>query len=313
MRTKRRARRAERRLVVAAALTVAASGCDPAASGDPTPSARATAGFVVDDAGDTLDASTPRMRVVSMIPAVTDLLVHMGAADRLVARTRYDSSPSLAHLPSVGGGIDPDMETLATLQPDLVVAWLDADARSAAGQASTLGIPAYQAEYQTMADVRRHARDLGRLLGLSEAADSVVETVDARFSRVRERVAGAADRPTVLYVVSEEPPFVAGAGTFVDSLIWTAGGVNAVADVRGWPQVSFETLVERGPEVILLPTSGGADQTLARLRASPGWAQLPAVRTGRVVPVDPDLFGRPGPGLAEAAELLVEALHPGLR
>lgn len=247
-----------------------------------------------------------------MIPAVTDLLVHMGATDRLVARTRYDTSPALAHLPSVGGGIDPDMETLATLHPDLMVAWLDSDSRSVAGQAQTLSIPVYQAEYQTLADVRRHARNLGALLGLSLAADSVITDVDARINRVRERASAHGERPTVLYVVSENPPFAAGAGTFVDSLIWVAGGQNALSDVQGWPQVSFETLLDRGPEVLLLPTSDDAAVALARLRDSPGWAPLPAVRSGRVIPVDPDLFGRPGPGLAEAAEVLVEALHPAM-
>ena len=96
------------------------------------PGAVAT-GAVVDDRGRLHDVTEPRTRIVSLIPAVTETLVAIGAADRLVARTRYDYAPEVAALPSVGGGIDPSLEYLAALAPELVVLWASGGSGGAAG------------------------------------------------------------------------------------------------------------------------------------------------------------------------------------
>ena len=290
------------------AAWIAVMGVAGCGIGDDT-AVRAGGRVVVDDAGDTLVVSAPHTRVVSLIPAVTDLLAAMGARDRLVGRTRFDLAAELAHLPSVGGGIDPDLETLATLGPDLVVVWRDPERRSAAGQVAALGLTAYAAEYQTLADVRRHAEQLGLLLDLEVEAAEVVREMDDRIEAVRSAVAGRA-RPSVVYVASRTPPMVAGGGTFVDSVMHRSGGQNVFADLSGWPQVSFETLVDRGADVLLLP-SAGPDGTGARLEDAPGWREVLGGRDIRVVEVDPDLFGRPGPGLATAVERLGRHLHPG--
>lgn len=284
---------------------------------------------VRDDRGRRLARGTPRRRIVSLLPAATETLVALGAADRLVARTDYDVQPALAHLPSVGGGLDPSLEFLVQLAPDLVVAWPSADgARATEARMDDLGIDTYGAAPQTVADFRRLAANLGRLLGLEQAADSLIAAVGAQLAEARAVWAG---KPpvTAMYVVSRSPALTTGGGTFLDSVMAAAGAVNVFADAGGgWPRISLEEVVSRDPRYLLVPVSGAAAQAVrgeasavagldedsavaATLADEAGWAEAPAVAAGRIVAVDADLFGRPGPRLGEAALRLARLLHGG--
>ena len=305
------------RAVATGLLAVVAIGCGPVDELEPdgersvTPIAAAASGasgFVVDDVGDTLRTEAPRTRVVSMIPSVTELLIALGRTDRLVGRTRYDTDQLLSALPSVGGGLDPDMESLVALRPDLVVLWPDHDMRGVGARLQELGVPTYGARIEGLADFRRHAAAIGDLINLRSAADSLVHALDEDLARVRAAVSGR-DRPTVAYVISLNPPMVAGPGTFVDSLIAVAGGRNAFPDLTApWPQISLEEVVRRDPDYVAFSV---ADQdALALVRTAVGWERVAAVREERLAAFDPDRFNRPGPGIADAAAELARWLHP---
>ncbi len=288
-------------------------GCKPGqpASGD--------AGALVDDRGRMQNPSVPRTRIVSLIPAVTETLVAIGAADRLVARTRYDEDPVLADLPSVGGGIDPSLEFLAQLDPDLVVLWASgANGVLLEDRLDGIGLDWYAAAIQTVDDFHRHARNLGRLVGLPAAADSVIARVERDFEAAAQSWSGL-DPVEVVYVVQQEPPMTVGPGTFLDSLLGVAGAVNAFSDIVGsWPLVSMEEVVRRDPAYVIVPVQGYGtpevrpgyrDPSIERLEAWPGWAAVPAVTAGLVISVDGSLFGRPGPRMGEAALYLATRLH----
>lgn len=302
-----------RALLPVVALLAGLSGCGP---GQP---ATETTGTVVDDRGRPHDPSAPRTRIVSLIPAVTETLVALGASDRLVARTRYDEDPVLADLPSVGGGIDPSLEFLAQLAPDLVVLW----ASGASGvlledRLDEIGLDWYAAAIQTVDDFRRHARNLGRLVGLAAAADSLIVRVEGDFEAAEQLWLGR-ESVEVVHVVQLEPPMTVGPGTFLDHVLGTAGAVNAFGDIVGsWPLVSMEEVVRRDPDYVIVPVPGYgtpearsdySDPSIERLRARPGWAAVPAVAAGRVISVDGSLFGRPGPRMGEAALYLATRLH----
>ncbi len=278
-------------------------------------------GQIIDDAGRVHAPTPPRTRVVSLIPAVTETLIAMGAADRLVARTRYDEAPDVAHLPSVGGGLDPSLEYLAELSPELVVAWASGTGRATLGDAlDEFGVAWYGAAVQTIADFERHTAQLGLLVGLDQAADSVVGAVSDGLRSVRESWAGRTPI-RVAYVVQAEPFMTVGPGTFLDSVMAVAGAENVFRDLPdGWPPVTMEEVVLRDPEYVVLPSvgfgtpdvlPGGVDPGVARLADRPAWRAVRAVREGRVLSVDGSLFGRPGPRMGEAARYLSERLHGG--
>ncbi len=263
---------------------------------------------VRDDAGHELQLAAAPARVISLIPATTELLVALGAADRLVARTDFDQDPALAALPSVGPGLTPSLEWLVSLRPELVIAWPDSRDRGLTAQLTALGIPVYAARIESLDDIVSTTRRLGTVLGLGAAADSLVQAIDTGFAEVRRAVAGRG-RPTVFYVVGHEPPMTTGPGTFLDELITLAGGRNLFADAPGWPHVSLEEVVRRQPDLLIVPFGEGnaAPERLARL---PGWRELDAIRAGRVYSIDAEVAHRPGPRIAEVARMLAELIHP---
>jgi iron complex transport system substrate-binding protein len=252
----------------------------------------------------------PAQRVISLIPSVTETIVALGAADRLVARSDFDIDPALAHLPSVGQGLTPSLEQLTMLAPDLVVAWPDNASRSVIARLEDLGAAVYTPEIETLSDIERTTRELGELLGLETTAASLIRSVNAELEAIRQAVAGH-ERPSVFYVVWYEPATTTGSGTYIHELIEIAGGRNLFWDMPGlWPTVSMEEVVERGPDIVLLSHTAEIPVEIERLRELPGWRDLQAVREGRALLIDANLFNRPGPRVTDAARQLVQLLHP---
>jgi iron complex transport system substrate-binding protein len=267
--------------------------------------------LVRDGAGRAVRLEAPARRVVSMIPALTDWAIAMDAGDRLVARTDYDHHPALGGLPSVGGGLDPSVEWLAALGPDLVLAWPDAPSRSLVSRLEHLGIPVYTAPSQTVEQALAAALDLGTLLGAEEEAAAAVARVGAGLARVSATVDGR-PRPGVLFLIGLDPLMAAGPGSFVDQLVERAGGRNVLAHLSSpWPHLSLEEVVRIAPDVVILASPGG-EGLATSLRSRPGWREVPAVRARRVHAVDPDFVNRPGPELHEAAARLSALIHPDL-
>ncbi len=264
---------------------------------------------VRDAAGRRVVVDSPARRVVALIPAATEMVVRLGAADRIVARTDYDDEPELAGLPSVGGGLTPSLEWLVARRPELVVAWPDNRSREVVARLAASGIAVYAARMETLADIRGTLQDLGTLLGLRARADSLLTALDAQLDSVRTSTAGGR-RPRVVYIESHDPPLVVGAGTYLDELIAVAGGDNVFGDASApWPRVSLEEVVARAPEVAIVPVADTTRPDTAWLRSSPGWRDLPAVRSGRVYVVDEDRFSRPGLGVGALAARLGHLLH----
>lgn len=287
-------------LLLAGALACAGEAAPPPAFAD-----------VVDDAGRRVRVAAAPERIISLVPALTRMVVALGAGDRLIARTDYDRHPSLDSLPSVGQGLTPNIEWIAARRPDLVLGWADGTSRNVLGRLSGLGTAVYAARIETLEDADSTVLRLGRLLGEEEAARALVRRTAARLDTVRALVAGR-PRPRVLYTLGLEPPTVVGPGTFVHQILEAAGGENTFGDAAsGWPRVSLEEVVARAPDVLVMPSGEViADASRARLARLPGWRELPAVRAGHIVEVDADLFHRYGPDVPVAAALLAARLHP---
>lgn len=292
----------------------AARAAGGAAGGAAPPRAGVTA---TDDAGRTVHLAGPARRVISLIPSATETLVALGAADRVVGRTRYDVAPEVARVPSVGGGLDPSVEAIVALHPDLVVGWANDKRQEVRDKLVALGVPVFALRTDDTVDVFRNVATLGRLTGRDSAAAAVAAAVRRDFDAVRRSVAGR-PRPRVFYVVFNDPPMTAGPNTFIAQLIGVAGAESVFPDVRQpWPTVSMEEIVRRDPDLVVVPrgarSRGEAPGTaLAELRARGGWRDVGAVKRGRVVTVEENLVNRPGPHLGAAARALRAVFHPEL-
>ena len=267
---------------------------------------------LVDDLGQAHVLGSPPARVVSLIPSMTELVLTLGAEDRLVGRTDFDTDPRVAQLPSVGGGLDPSIEALAALEPDLVIAWPGGE-QPLVTHLRNMGIPVYAAEIQNLDDLRRHADQMGHILDSEQAAQMFLHGLDSSLAQLDSATQGF-ERPTTFYVVWHDPPMTAGPGSFIDEIITLAGGRNVFEDAAmEWPQVSMEEILQRDPDALILPVKDVSDSTsIAWVGKTVGWKELRAVREGRLLLVDTELFNRPGPGVVRAANQLARLLHPEL-
>lgn len=286
-------------LTVVALLSLAACGKEPA---QPRASAEAPL-VVVDDAGDTVRLASPAQRIVSLIPATTELLFALGAGDRVVGRTHWCDYPAAAaSVPDLGDGMSPNLEAVVAARPDLVVLYLSGQNGSAATRLRDLGIPAIQVRSDLLADVPRLARLFGRLTARTASADSL----SAAFERELESATVPSPRrpPSVFLLVWDEPPMTVGRGSYLSELIERAGGINAYADLpTSSGQISVESAAARDPDVILT-----LSETIPAFALRPEWQVVEAVREERFVRIAGSEFSRPGPRSPAAVRELAAAL-----
>ena len=252
----------------------------------------------------------PPERVVSLAPSVTEAIYALGAGDRLVGACAQCDHPDAAKaLPRVGGYLAPSVELVLAARPDLVVVVPSPGNREAVRAVERAGVRVLVLHDRTLADLRAGIRALAETLATRDAGERLVADVDAGREAVRALVA-ARPRQRVLLVVGHRPLIVAGGATLQDELLSIAGGTNVAADAgTAWPPFSIEMVIARAPDVILDAAMGSEEggQTLFR-----DLAGVPAVESGRIVPLDPDVLFRAGPRVPEAAAVLAAAMHPEL-
>ncbi|MDB4875974.1 MAG: btuF [Gemmatimonadetes bacterium] len=304
-------------VIIATAIVACASETDARGARSTATSAASAATadstlHVTDDNGHVVTLPGPAHRVISLIPSATESIIALGASDRIVGRTRYDVAPQVASLPNVGGGIDPSVEAIVALHPDLVIAWNTDKRQIARAKLVALGVPVFTMRTEDTTDVFRGIANLGKLLGRDTSARRVVASIHRDLDEVRRSVAGQ-PTPSVFYVVYNDPPMTAGSKTFIGQLLGIAGGRSIFADLDAlWPQVPLEEIIRRDPDLLVVPIGEFKTNSLEHLRARSGWRDLRAVREGHVVTVPSDLLSRPGANIGEAARALRTAMHPTL-
>jgi iron complex transport system substrate-binding protein len=294
-------------VIVAALALLACSPRDASVVRDSVGGGRVAAAVIRDDFGDTLVFARAPQRIVSLNPATTELFFALGAGGRLVGRTRYDLYPAAAlAVPDLGNGMRPNLEVVLGARPDLVVLYASNENRDAATRLRAAGVPTLTLRIDSIAQFRRAVVTLGRVLGDTMAARTLVDSVDRTLARVRAATQGAV-RPATFWKAWDSPVIAIGGGSFLTELVDIAGGRNIYGDdPRPSLDVTIEDVVRRDPDIVL-----AGPESAARMRAAPAWRALRAVREGRVLIVDTTLVGRPGVRLGEAAVSLARLLHPG--
>lgn len=264
-------------------------------------------------------AIVPR-RIVSIAPNATEIIALLGAADRLVGVCDFCAWPDeIRAVPRVGGFIDPNLEKILSLRPDLLVL------RGGSPEIERLcrdnGIQLYRDPTESFDDIEETIRDLGDLLDRREAAERVIADMKAGFEDVARRVANR-PRPRVFFCIARKPDSLAnvstaGRNTFVDELIRRAGGENIFGDSGvPYPQVSLEQILRRQPEVIIeaMEAIDVSPETLREVVTQ--WqtlGDLPAVRNGRVHVVTETYLLIPSPRIVQSVRHLARLFHPEAR
>lgn len=265
-----------------------------------------------DDLGRTVRLAAPPERIVSLIPATTEIFFALDAGSRVVGRTRYGTHPpAAAEVPDVGPGMRPSLEMVMDREPDAVVLYAGAANRATVDRLESLGVSVLALGHDTLEDLVRNVRRLGRLTGREAEARKLVDGLRCRLEAVAS-VTGEVPPRRVYYEVWSDPPVTVGAGSYLDSLLTVAGARNVFGDLEApSPRVSLESVVSRDPELVIVPRRSGGEAATPPSRR-PGWKALEAIRQGRIREVDGDLVHRLGPRIGEAAAALAVAVHPEL-
>ncbi len=298
----------------------------PPGAGEPTapagsPSVSDWPRTFTDSLGNSFTRERPVTRVVTLSPNLAEIVCAVGAEEALVGVDDFTTYPPAATTkPRIGGIINPNLESILAVRPEVVLVARGVDAQvlrrlQEVGEMQTLSF-----DPQSLAQVLDSIREIGRLLGKDGEADRLVQSLAARQRAVEERVAAAGGRrPRVMLVVSWDGLFVAGPLSFGNDLLKIAGGENVVTQMDRvkqdpWPGLTRELVVLGDPEVIIfagrhaLPVQGEEEGILQALRRDGAWRELSAVKHGQVLIVDENLVTLPSPRLFDGLELVAEAI-----
>jgi iron complex transport system substrate-binding protein len=261
---------------------------------------------VTDDRGRTVVLPAAPQRVVSILPSLTETVCELQQCQRLVGVDRYSNWPAaIQALPRVGGGIDPNVEAIVALRPDVVLA---AVSSRGSERLEALGLKVVALEPKTHADMRRVMGTVARVLGLpAEDAQRLWRHIDAAVSAAAQSLPPNVRRIRVYFEVNRAP-YAAGASSFIGETLARLGAQNIVpAELGPFPKLNPEFVVRANPDVIMVGARNAPGMT-----ERPGWERIRAVRERRVCVFandDADTIIRPGPRLGEGARLLADCLR----
>jgi iron complex transport system substrate-binding protein len=266
---------------------------------------------VVDEAGRTVRVPLSPLRIVSLAPSLTETIYALGLQDRLVGDTDFCDYPSDAQKkPKVGGGINPNLEEIASLHPDLVLVTNSFNRLETVRALDSLGIPSYDIDPHTVDEIVASTEKLAGVLGVPEAGKTLADDLQRRLSALQTKLA-ALPQTKVLFVVWTEPLMSIGKGTFVADALRKAGASSIVESSRDWPQMNLEEVVHLQPDFLIFPEthSDAGAHDFDTLALKPGWRLLDAVHNRRFAVVS-DAVIRPAPRIVSVIEDLARQLHP---
>ena len=270
------------------------------------PSAAWGAAQIRDDLGQQVSLKSPPQRIISLYGGLTEVLIALGLKDRVVAHIQGDES--LNNLPTVGTHLQPNVEMILALKPDLVVQGGVPKGMPALKKLEAEGVPVAMFAPHDFTGLFSAIQRLGALTGRSEAAEALNRGLEDRLQQVAERLEGR--KPVrVFFEVRYHNLLAAGRGSMVNDIITRAGGVNVVETAQRLAPFNLEALLQAQPEVYIIQ-QGPMNRSPEDIYARPYFQELRAVQAKRVLVVDEGLFSRPGPRSAEAVEQLARFLHP---
>jgi len=281
-------------LAAGAALAVAACGDSPAAR-------KAGPG----------DGWKPAERIVTLAPHLAELTFAAGAGERLRGVVAYsDFPPAVGELPLVGDAFRVDLEIIAEIAPDLILAWASGNPAPLRERLEKLGYRVVALEAGTLGDIAGHLRIIGRLAGTSAVAEIAASKYEARLAELRRRYS-TAERIRVFYQVAAAPLMTVSRRHVIGQAIELCGGSNPYAALPALtPVISTESVIDAAPEAIIasIRARSAAGHEADVLSGWREWTSLPAVRAGSLYTVDADLMSRPATRLLDGVEQLCERL-----
>ncbi len=286
-------------------LLILTASCTPA---EPSPP-----GNMVDDLGRSVNINKIPQRIISLCPCVTETLFALGLGEKVVGVTKFcDYPPEVKERECIGGCIDPDLEKIIVLQPDLILAHVSCSPPEEL--ISTLegeGLTVFILDCKDLEGVLEDILTISKLTGEEKEATELITEMESRTEAITDKTKNLKpeERPRVLYIAWVDPLYISGRGSFIDDLITKAGGENVFSDVEGCKLVDLEEIIARNPQVIMgvnYPESMAEEWA----KTEPRLGSVEARKSGRIYAVDTNLVERPGPRIVQGLEQVAKCVHP---
>jgi len=263
-----------------------------------------------DDMGRKVELSESPTRIVSLAPSITEMLFYLDLGERVVGVTAFCNYPEEARRkPSIGFMINPDLEKIVSLQPDLVFATAEGNRRDVVDTLERVGIKVYVLAPYRLEDIFREILSIGEITGEGDRARERVKELKARVEAIRHKTEGVKGIK-ILYLISTDPIISVGKGSFIHDIIEIAGGENVAANLSTrYPRMQMEDIVVRDPEVILGPPDVIKEVGKWKRR----WGKISAIKNDRIYSIDADIVNRPGPRVVEGVEVVYRYIHGDYR
>lgn len=265
---------------------------------------------VTDGVGRHLQVPERPHRVVALSPSLTEMVYSVGAGADIVGVTDYtDYPPDARRKTSVGGMVDPSIERIVALRPDLVLATLEVNRADTIDALQRVGIPVFVVRPEGLDGILQAVQHVGVALNRVSDARDLVDRLRTRRQDVARRVMGL-PKPRVFVLIWPDPVVTVGQHAFITEAIEAAGAICVTSDIpQHWPRVSLEEVVRRAPDTILLIKGGHPTLAIDELKTRPGWDRVPAVLANRFIEMDARVE-HSSPVVFDALEELARMLHP---
>lgn len=260
---------------------------------------------VTDDRGVTSQWTIAPQRVITLLPSLTESVCALGQCTRLVGIDRYSNWPDqVKSLPTLGGGMDPNIEAILSLKPDVVFA---AQSSRVAERLEALGLKVVALETTSHADVQRLLSKVSQALGITpEHAKQLWQSIDDGVSTAAQQLPLSTQQLRV-YIEVNRAPFGAGARSFIGETLTRLGAHNILqAQPDAFPRINPEFVFRAQPDLIMV-----SERDMTSMLERPGWSSMAAIKNNRIcafAPAEQDVLVRPGPRLAEAAHIMANCL-----
>ncbi len=271
---------------------------------------------LIDDAGSHVVSVTTAQRIVSLAPSNTEIAYALGLGDRLAGVTEYCNYPPEAKKKTLIGGFSTvDIEKTVALQPDLILA-ADMHSKSVTPALQKIGFNVVTLNPKTLQAVLKDIALVGKISGQYNQSQALVDNLNKRIDTInsKTRELKPDQRPRVLLLIWHDPLMAAGKGTLIDDLINISGGLNVASDINEFKAISLEVVIQRNPEVIIVPMSMGKGESPLwnYINTEPRLKTVNAVKYGRLYQIDGDIALRYGPRTVEGLEQFAGYIHPDL-
>jgi iron complex transport system substrate-binding protein len=267
--------------------------------------------LLTDEIGREVKIPHSAKRIISLAPSITEILFALGLDVEVAAITNFCDYPeAVSNKPRIGGFVNPDIEKIVSLKPDLIIGIRDGNRTDTVHRLNDFGFPVYLIDPKGFDGVMQTIKKIGEIVGREKESKRMIRDMANKRENI-VNLTRSLSKPKVFFQVGDVPMITVGKGTLADDLIRLAGGRSiSENELLSYPSYSLETILLKAPEIIIMTSMESKKHYMNLVKKWQNWKSIPAVRRNTIYVIDSNLVDRPTPRIVEGLETLVRIIHP---